>query len=105
MSDKIKPSDPLFKPLQAMIQAIDLICYNNSLVGQTLTIIDATGLDRDQKKAIKDLIKQAAWRNYDIVWRWMNDVRNAEGKKEGGSYLNFPFQDSTSLDQNHPPTK
>src|SRR5438046_2764480 len=57
----------LNEPLRATITSGNLVAYNNSLIGHILTVIDATGLEREQKKAVKDLIKQSMWKHYDIV--------------------------------------
>lgn len=85
-------------PLQGEVKAIDFICYNNHLLGQVLTIIDALGLQPDQKKATKDLIKRAMWSNYDPVWGWMNDLRKAKEGKLDGQYIQFPYSDSHSVE-------
>lgn len=68
--------------LQAKMTAGDVIGYNKYILGKILTIVDASITDKEQLKAVKDLIKISFWDAYDIVWRWMN--RQIKG--EGGTF-------------------
>ena len=61
-------------PLGAFIYAENMTAYNKNLLGEILTMIDASMPKSDQREALKSLVKQSGWRHYDVVWRWMNDV-------------------------------
>lgn len=96
---------PPSAPLEAMVKAQDFLSYNNTLVGKILTIIDATGLQPDAKKAVKNLIKSEMWTSYDWVWRWMNKVRQEEIEDAlhspglvGRTLPPFPFDRMESLE-------
>lgn len=43
----------------------------NILIGRVLTVVDAMGGDGQQRKAQKDLFKQAVWGWYDIQVQWI----------------------------------
>ena len=55
----------------AVMSTSDLSAYNNNLCGKILTIIDATGIDNNAKKAVKDLVKQSFYQQFDVVHKWM----------------------------------
>ena len=65
--------------VQATMTAGNMIGYNKYILGKILTIVDASITDKEQLKAVKDLIKTSFWDAYDIVWRWMNRQRNGDG--------------------------
>lgn len=67
----------------AAMSTADLSAYNNNLCGKILTIIDATGIDNNAKKAVKDLVKQSFYQQFDIVHHWMQ----YDAKRE----KDFPF--------------
>lgn len=75
----------------AVVSTADFISYNNSILGKTLTLIDAIGLPVEQGKALKSLIKQEFWSHYQVVWNWLNN-QNAETQSI------FPYNDLKTID-------
>jgi hypothetical protein len=76
--------------LKAEVSASDFISYNNAILGEVLTLVDASLPESDQRKALKSLIKQCMWRNYDLVWKWLNEQKNGSGST-------FPLSSPGSL--------
>lgn len=54
------------------------------ILGKVLTIIDASVTDREQREAMKMLVKQAVWDTTDVVVEWMTK----QGDKSGST---FPY--------------
>ncbi len=50
------------------------------LLGRVLTIIDASISDIEQKKAVKDLIKEEIWGNYSRGYESSVTIKEATGK-------------------------
>lgn len=48
------------------------------LEGKALTLIEATGLQGAQLKALKSLIRQEIWAMYDKVWRGISSYKILE---------------------------
>lgn len=72
--------DPIVKAQYNELQVRDLTSH---IVGEILTIVDATMEDPTRRKAMKDLVVGRLW---DANWKvidWM---------KEGGKEENFPFR-------------
>ena len=76
--------------------------YRENTLGQILTIIDATIVDKQQNKSIKDLIRNVVWRNeYTernianwLLWFQDNyDITRSEtmGSSEPMKYDGVPF--------------
>lgn len=87
--------------LEAKVSAADFISYNNNLLGRILTVIDATGLEPEAKKAVKSLIKQDMWATYHIVWKWLNEIVDIDAGVEEGkgqSYPPFPFDNMAHIE-------
>lgn len=89
------------KPFGAFIEAGDMVAYNNQIMGEVLTLIESSIPEGKQQTALKSLIKQSFWRNYDLVWQWMNKIeRIKEGEKEGSGskYPDFPLVNFGSIE-------
>lgn len=63
----------------------DNLFFMENTVGKVLTIIDASTPEKDQCKAIKDLIKDAMWGNFKIFQNWYLD-------QDSGMASTFPFR-------------
>lgn len=60
--------------------------FGDHLQGRLLTIVEASIGDKTQLDAIKSLVKQALWGDFEQVTRWM-----AKQDEEKGMGNNFPF--------------
>ena len=54
-------ANPLFSLKNKVYDVIS--SHKSSLLGRILTIVDASARDEEQRKAIKDLVREAVWAN------------------------------------------
>jgi hypothetical protein len=80
MSKSVQPSSESINSLKGRIFHYTEYGVSN-LEGQILTIIDASFTDQEQRKAVKDLVKQTVWR-----WQWQFD-ENEENHNTGTNSL------------------
>lgn len=73
-----------YENYSATIRSVDLTNLTRHLEGRFLTIADACFSDLKQREAVKSLIKQALWDDYEVLQKWMFD--QMEGKASS-----FPF--------------
>lgn len=52
---------------QKLVNMFDVDNVFNTIVGETLTVIDASLTDKEQKKAVKDLIKHSIYDGLDTL--------------------------------------
>jgi len=81
---KDKPFDRYGNYTSANIQSKHFTALFNHITGKVLTIVDATNTDREQRDALKQLIKQTIWNDYETLQDWMWRQHNGEGST-------FPF--------------
>jgi len=72
------------KEVKTTFSSKNIADFESTVLGKILTIIDASIVDKEQREAMKSLIKQQVWSTTDIVVKWM-----AEQQGEGGS--TFPY--------------
>lgn len=71
----------------------------SSLIGKILTIVDASISDKEQRKAVKDLVKQTMWdwsKEYHFAAteeQLQNIVENSEDALEGDEAPTIPHYD------------
>lgn len=74
------------------INSVQINKLFNHITGQILTIIDAAISDEKQNTAIKDLIKNKIWDNYEPLQNWLyHQERVKSGKDKTGGVCIFPF--------------
>lgn len=74
----------LEKEAYAKFSSRQIMNFEAKILGKILTIIDASITDREQREAMKMLIKQDVWDATDVVVKWMVD----QGDKNGST---FPY--------------
>ena len=74
------------KEVLAEVSSKNIADFSSVLVGKILTVIDASVTDREQREAMKSLIKQNLWSTVDIFVQWMS-----EQNKKSGNSSTFPF--------------
>ena len=60
-------------PHKNLISLEELENYQGSLVGKILNIVDASYSDKEQKEALKRLVKSTMWSQFDVVRKWYYD--------------------------------
>lgn len=70
--------------VHAKFSSQNILEYQSQVLGKVLTIVDASVTDRDQREAMKQLIKQAVWDTADTVVEWM-------AAQTGGKGSSFPY--------------
>lgn len=66
------------------INLIQVYCLVSDLEGKILTVIDASITEQKQREAIKSLLRQYIWGDFDKVRDWFY-------KQSEGNACNFPF--------------
>lgn len=69
---------------EATLTCKDLNSFVSHLQGKVLTVVDASVGDKDQKEAIKSLLRSALWEPTSNVYQWIH------GQKEGNG-SSFPY--------------
>lgn len=64
------PWDEKSDPHKSRISLSDVSSFLSNLEGKLLTIIDASYFNEKQNQAIKSLIRNNIWSEYDIVHKW-----------------------------------
>ncbi len=61
-----------------------ILGYNDvqTLEGKLLTLLDASFADKEQRKAVKDLLRQSIW------WQWVPSLDHGPNKPSGGMPVN-----------------
>ena len=71
-------------PFKNYICLDDLQYFMSNLEGKLLTIIDASISEREQNKAVKSLIRNTSWNQFDTVRQWYY-------KQDDNGKTPFPF--------------
>ena len=69
---------------RAEISSSNMTSYHNHLTGQMLTLVEASFTDLQQRNAVKALVKQMIWSNYEQLQLWMAEQKD-------GKASSFPF--------------
>lgn len=86
VSDFPKTCDTLRK--EPHISIYQMIDYLRFLQGVWLTVIDATFTEKEQRKAMKDLVTNQIWSSFDKVEKWVFDQHKDD------CVLRFPFENN-----------
>lgn len=77
MSKNVKSTRPEWTT-RPSISVDELSFFTRKILGQTLTVIDASVSDPKQNKAIKDLVQKQTWDVYNTVFDWA--MQQTEGR-------------------------
>lgn len=77
----------MVEDLPVGITSEKLGAFVSHLQGTILTIIDASYTDREQREAVKSLVRNALWDNTGLVVKWMSENAKTDDK----TLSTFPF--------------
>lgn len=78
---------------ECKVESKQITALFNQMVGQMLTIIEASISDPLQRTALKSVVKDKLWSNYEEIQNWMyNEQFHSEDHKNGKLPPNmFPY--------------
>lgn len=85
----IQPSDVRYGNHKGVVESRNFTALFNHILGEMLTIADASFTDQEQRNAVKEMMKRTIWSNYEPLQEWLH---HEEHKEECGD-----------CEKNHPP--
>jgi hypothetical protein len=75
----VQPSNVRYGNHKGVVESKDFTALFNHILGEMLTIADASFTDKEQRTAVKEMIKRTIWSNYEPLQVWLH---HEEHKKE-----------------------